>query len=154
MIKLFKLISGEEVIGNMAEVTDTFFAVENPLQIMEVVLPDGSQTTFLKRWLPTSADHRVKIFSSHMMTSPLRVSELVEKHYQNSLRFAQDVADPNFAEGLIQASEEIDTYFKSNSEPEAPPPQEEVSQEQDLSTDFKRKLFLSAFIPGSDRKDH
>lgn len=55
-IKIFKLVSGEEILSTVVEETETSFILENPSQIAVQPREDGSMGLVVAAFMPYSKD--------------------------------------------------------------------------------------------------
>jgi hypothetical protein len=67
MIKLFRLISGEEVLGEVLESSSTEHKIKNPCVIMLGAGPDGKPSLNMQPWLLFSTEKKVTLKDAHVL---------------------------------------------------------------------------------------
>jgi hypothetical protein len=67
MIKLFRLITGEEVLGEILDSSSTEHKIKNPCVIMIGAGPDGKPSLNMQPWLLFSTEKEVTLKDSHVL---------------------------------------------------------------------------------------
>jgi hypothetical protein len=84
-VKVFKLITGEEVVARSKKNPDGSISLDLPLIYEPIETKQGENWSgTLVPWLKTSADGMVEIFPSHIVLEANPTRE-VEKHYLSAL---------------------------------------------------------------------
>jgi len=66
-IKLFKLITGEDFVGVLADENDSHYHIKNPCLLMLSMAPNGKAGLNMQPMLMFSEDKEVKISKSHIL---------------------------------------------------------------------------------------
>lgn len=80
MIKLFRLIGGEEVLGEILESSSDTHRIKNPCVIMIGAGPDGKPSLNMQPWLLFSTEKEVTIKDEHVLFVT-RVDIKIENKY-------------------------------------------------------------------------
>jgi hypothetical protein len=67
MIKLFRLVTGEEVVGEILESTNEFHHIKNPCAIGIAMNSTGQPTLNMHPWLMFSTEKSVTIKDTHVL---------------------------------------------------------------------------------------
>jgi len=67
MIKLFRLVTGEEIVGEVADSSENFHHIKNPCAIGIVMGASGTPTLNMHPWLVFSTEKEVTIKDSHVI---------------------------------------------------------------------------------------
>jgi len=78
IVKVFKLITGEEIVTRVAETTENFFVIEIPLEICYNSL---EKRLFLSRWKMGADYSKVMTLAGSAIVSVSGPEEIVLEHY-------------------------------------------------------------------------
>jgi hypothetical protein len=67
MIKLFRLISGEEILGEIKDSSGDTHRIKNPCVIMIGAGPDGKPSLNMQPWLLFSTEKEVTLKDAHVL---------------------------------------------------------------------------------------
>lgn len=67
MIKLFRLISGEEILGEIQDSSSGTHRIKNPCVIMIGAGPDGKPSLNMQPWLLFSTEKEVTLKDAHVL---------------------------------------------------------------------------------------
>jgi hypothetical protein len=67
MIKLFRLVSGEEIVGEIQESASGFHTIKNPCAIGLAMGPNGQPTLSMQPWLIFSDQKEVTLKDTHVL---------------------------------------------------------------------------------------
>lgn len=113
MIRIVKLISGEEIIGDVEEDTSEFFNVHDPMLLETTMSQSGYRGTGLSNLLSLSTDTFITIERKNVLTT-YAVKDIIKEYY---VRVRQTLkTDATYLESSIrQAIKDLDTDQDSES---------------------------------------
>jgi hypothetical protein len=79
-VRIYKMISGEEVLARVTDIDDENMEFEKPRAIQVVGVQDGGLQISLIPWVITDPDGTQPVKKSSVMTTPL-LTEALEKSY-------------------------------------------------------------------------
>ena len=80
MIRIVKLINGEEIIGDVEEDTSEFFNIHDPMLIETTQSQQGYRGTGLSNMLSLSTDDFITIDRKNVLTS-FTVKDIIKEYY-------------------------------------------------------------------------
>lgn len=88
-IRHFKLITGDDIVGDLIQATETFFVIDNPLVMDEWMdTKSGQSGIVLNKYCPFSTDNFVEVQRANVVTH-YPVHEVVRGYYYTSLRMTE-----------------------------------------------------------------
>jgi len=113
-ISYIKLMSGEEIIGNVEEQTDVaILVVTHPLAMeSDVDVSDPTRRfVYMSRFAPYAADPK---FTMPMtaVAFVVPVAQHVVRYYEISLRYCERFTDPSFMDTMNETSDQIEDTMR------------------------------------------
>jgi len=115
IVKVFKLITGEEIVTRVADTTDQFFVIEIPLEIR---YNSVEQRLFLSRWKMGADYSKVMTLAGSAIVSVSGPEEIVlENYFEYRKQLVKSLTEPNEPE---PGEEEHEQIVLNNLEKDAP----------------------------------
>lgn len=108
-----RLVNGEEVIGALANKTDSSLFISHPLVVDQVAGDDGKYRIVLNNYLPF-ADEKICEFINPHIISVTNLHPEVERYYSLSLKMAERY-DSLMLNEIKNNNDAIDDYISSGS---------------------------------------
>ena len=128
-----RLTTGDEIMGEVASVTDLFFAervkIEEPL-LLDYVSVRKQQLVFLSRYSPFTAGIMIRAADVMVVNE---VTPLVAEYYQRSLEYIRNKSDLTFQSGITRSTEFIRKLAGGEPLFEA---ETDENEEDDISDEF------------------
>ena len=103
MVHVFKLISGEELIGAIVDETDHHIMINNPLVITYMQSRMSAYpVVYLNRYMPVSSQEDIT-FSRYNIISIAEPVQGLEEYYEHMLAIIKETTDVNIVTSLADA---------------------------------------------------
>jgi hypothetical protein len=147
-VVFLKLLSGEEIIGELCGDEGGVLLVADPLAMESGVDADqpGRRYVYMSRFAPYSAAGVVGI-SKVAVAIVTPVSDPVLRYYTVSLDYCKKTADPKFEEGLVETTASIQDMLGALESHRAKKPAA-------LAEELMEKFLLAAAVPSANGKLH
>jgi len=104
-VKVFKLITGEEIVTRVADTTEQFFVIEIPLEIR---YNSVEQRLFLSRWKMGADYSKVMTLAGSAIVSVSGPEEIVlENYFEYRKQLVKSLTEPNELEPGEEEHEQI-----------------------------------------------
>ena len=114
-VKVFKLITGEEIVTRVADTTEQFFVIEIPLEIR---YNSVEQRLFLSRWKMGADYSKVMTLAGSAIVSVSGPEEIVlENYFEYRKQLVKSLTEPNEPE---RGEEEHEQIVLNNLEKDVP----------------------------------
>lgn len=115
MILVIKLISGEEIIGELESVPDTqFYNISNPMSIVDGYDEYGTITMKLRDAMLLSDETLITIPEKSVITY-YPASEIMIKYYRKAVIFAKQYTKKKIEGQIKEATVQLDEYMSESS---------------------------------------
>jgi hypothetical protein len=117
MANLFKLLNGEEIIGELVEKKDGCSVIMNPLLLVFEEAGDGGTGIVLINYIPFTLENTIKINQS-MIVVEVPLSVIMNNYYEKSVLYCRSYQDKKLKTSLALASNHLDSILEEINKPE------------------------------------
>lgn len=134
---IFKLTSGEELVGVYKGENDTLIFVQNPLIIEETLTLDGQTSVLLSTYLPFADTENTLSFLKFHVLQALPVKPEVQNYYWNSLKYNQQFVNSQLEKRLAAVNKNMEVGMAKASSKAVP-------EASEGSTEPKKVIHMSS----------
>jgi hypothetical protein len=110
-IIVFKLSSGDEIMGKIEKDTDYEYVLVNPLSVSSTVTESGVLVIYLKSYINLSDNNKVSLNKSHVTASYVPQKEFIT-YYEKMVQYTRDIIEKDTVAGLTAATQIINVILK------------------------------------------